>query len=82
MFCQYKNVLGVPKQGIHSYRLFGFAVVDVVMTIIASYFISIGAQARGIKLEFWKSLLGLFLLGIFAHYIFCVETTVSKLLTS
>jgi len=75
MFCQYKNILGIPGQGIHSYRLFDFAIVDVVMTIVGAYFIS-----KGIKRPFWKVLLALFLFGIFAHYTFCVETTVSKLL--
>ena len=75
MFCQYKNILGIPGQGIHSYRLFGFAIVDVVMTIVGAYFIS-----KGINHPFWKVLFALFLFGIFAHYIFCVETTVSKLL--
>ena len=38
--CKYKNALGEPKKGIHSYRLFGVAIVDVIMTILGAYLIS------------------------------------------
>jgi hypothetical protein len=38
--CKYKNSLGIPNEGVHSYRLFGVAIVDVIMTIIAAYIIS------------------------------------------
>jgi hypothetical protein len=38
--CKYKNILGEPGKGIHSYRLFGVAIADVIMTIIAAALIS------------------------------------------
>ena len=38
--CKYKNALGEPGKGIHSYRLFGVAIVDVIMTVLGSYLIS------------------------------------------
>ena len=38
--CKYKNVLGEPNKGIHSYRLFGLAIADIVMTIVAAFIIS------------------------------------------
>ena len=38
--CKYKNALGEPGKGIHSYRLFGIAIMDVIMTIIGAYIIS------------------------------------------
>ena len=38
--CQYKNMFGEPGKGVHSYRLFKLAIVDVVMTIIGAYLIS------------------------------------------
>ena len=38
--CKYKNALGIPGKGIHSYRLFGVAIADVIMTIIAAFIIS------------------------------------------
>jgi hypothetical protein len=30
-FCQYKDILGKPRQGIHSYRLFGLAIAPIVL---------------------------------------------------
>lgn len=38
--CKYKNALGVPGKGIHSYRVFGVAIADVIMTIIGAILIS------------------------------------------
>ena len=73
--CKYKNFLGEPGKGIHSYRLFGVAIADVIMTIIGAFVISYLT-----KWNFWYTLIGLFLLGIFLHRLFCVKTTVDKLL--
>jgi hypothetical protein len=68
-------MLGEPNKGIHSYRLFGVAIADVIMTIIAAAII---AYFR--KQSFISVLLFLFLLGIVLHRIFCVRTTIDKLL--
>ncbi len=73
--CKYKNILGEPNKGIHSYRLFGVAIADVIMTIISAYLIS-----YFFKQSFLKTLIILFLLGIVLHQVFCVRTTVDKLL--
>ena len=73
--CKYKHILGKPGQGIHSYRLFNLAIMDVIMTIIGSYIIS-----YFFKLPFLYVTIFLFSLGIFLHRIFCVRTTVDKLL--
>jgi hypothetical protein len=73
--CKYKNALGEPDKGIHSYRLFGVAVADVVMTILGAALISYFS-----KISFIKTLLVLFLLGIILHRIFCVRTTLDKAL--
>ena len=73
--CKYKNALGVPNKGIHSYRLFGIAIVDVVMTLIGAWLIS-----YFFKFSFLNTSLTLFVLGIILHRIFCVRTTVDKLL--
>ena len=75
--CKYKNILGIPGKGAHSYRIFNIAIVDVVMTIIAGYFISYLFRFS----FFWTTFI-LFLLGIFLHHIFCVKTTIDKLLFS
>jgi len=73
--CKYKDALGVPNQGIHSYRLFGVAIADVLMTIVGAFIISFV-----FRVKFITTLIVLFLLGIFLHRIFCVRTTVDKLL--
>lgn len=73
--CKYKNALGIPGKGIHSYRLFGVAVADVIMTILGAALISYFS-----KISFIKTLLVLFLLGIILHRIFCVRTTLDKLI--
>ena len=73
--CKYKNALGEPGKGIHSYRLFGVAIADVIMTIIGAWLIS-----YFFKLSFVKTLIVLFLLGIILHRLFCVRTTVDKML--
>ena len=75
--CQYKDLFGRPKEGAHAYRLFDVAVVDVVATIVVAFII-----ARVFGFVFWKSLVALFLLGIISHRVFCVETTVDKLIFS
>lgn len=73
--CKYKNILGVPGKGVHSYRIFNIAIVDVLLTLILAYIISYIFK----KSFFWVSVI-LFILGIFLHRLFCVRTTVDKLL--
>ena len=73
--CKYKNVLGKPNKGIHSYRLFGVSIADVIMTLIAALLIS-----YFFKYPFIYSSIFLFVLGIFLHRLFCVRTTIDKLL--
>jgi fatty acid desaturase len=71
--CKYKNYFGEPGKGVHSYRIFNIAIVDVVMTLIGALIIS---YLSGIK--FIWSALCLFLVGIFLHRVFCVKTTLDK----
>ena len=73
--CKYKNILGKPGKGIHSYRLFGVAIMDVIMTLIGAFIIS-----YFFKYSFFYTSLFLFILGIVLHKLFCVRTTVDKLL--
>jgi len=73
--CKYKDSLGKPNQGIHSYRFMGVAIVDVIFTILGAWLISYAWE-----LNIWYCLLGLFLLGIFMHRLFCVKTKVDTLL--
>jgi len=75
--CKYKNALGQPGKGIHSYRIFNIAIADVIMTLIAAIFISMI-----FKISYFRSASILFILGIILHHLFCVKTTVDKFLFS
>jgi hypothetical protein len=73
--CKYKNMFGEPGTGAHSYRFWNIAVVDVVLTILAGLILSwITGMSRV------HSIITMFVLGIIAHRLFCVRTTVDKLL--
>lgn len=73
--CKYKNIFGEPNTGVHSYRIFNIAIVDVVLTLLLSYVV-----ARIFNISFLFSCVLMFSLGIFAHRAFCVRTTVDKAL--
>jgi uncharacterized membrane protein len=72
--CKYKNSLGEVNKGIHSYKFMGLAIADVIMTIIGAKFIS-----YFFKLSFFYTLIFLFISGIILHRLFCVRTTIDKL---
>lgn len=76
-FCKYKDVLGIPKTGLHSYRVFNIAVMDVLFTFIFAKFIQVYIMK---ETDYLLILLFSFILGIILHKIFCVRTTVDKLL--
>jgi hypothetical protein len=73
--CPYKFILGKPTEGVRSYRIFNISTIDVICTIIGGYFIS-----KYLNIDIKEVLIVLFLLGIIVHRIFCVETTIDKLL--
>jgi len=73
--CKYKNILGVPNTGIHHYRFLGLAIADVIMTLIGAAIISYIT-----KISFAITSISLFILGIILHRLFCVRTTIDKLL--
>jgi len=75
MLCKYKDILGIPGKGLHQYRIFNIAIVDVLLTILAAFLIS-----YFLSFNFWITLIILFLLGILLHRLFCVKTTIDKIL--
>lgn len=75
--CKYKDIFGKPNEGIHSIRLLNIAIVDLGLTMLVALAIS---YFGGIT--YWKVLLLLLLLGILMHRLFCVRTTIDKLLFS
>lgn len=83
--CKYANALGEPGKGVHSIKIFNISVVDVLLTIILALVFALFFK-YAIKLEatflmiFIVTLVSLFILGIILHKIFCVRTTIDKLL--
>lgn len=71
---KYKNALGMPNKGIHSYRVFGLAIADVILTILGA-----GIISHFSKYNFFIVLILFFILGGFLHRIFSVRTTLDKL---
>jgi hypothetical protein len=76
MLCKYKNILGEVNKGPHSYRIFNIAIVDVLLSIVGAY----GIYRLFPKYNYWFILIFLFILGIILHRLFCVKTTIDKLL--
>jgi len=73
--CKYKNIFGIPGQGIHSYRIFNIAIFDVLGAILLAYILT-----KIINIPFWFSLLFVLMFGILIHQVFCVKTTLNSLL--
>jgi hypothetical protein len=69
IFAKYKDIFGKPNQGVHSVRLFDFAVIDIIMTFIGAYFIS-----KYYKKNVWLIFILLFICGQIFHALFCVQT--------
>jgi len=74
-FKEYKEIFGKENEGVHSYRLFDFAIIDVLFTIIGAFFLS-----YLFKINYFIILFILFILGILLHRLFCVNTTLNKLI--
>jgi hypothetical protein len=74
MFCKYKHIFGKDKEGFHSWRFANVAVLDVLGTLGLAFVLS-----KVFKVYYWCSLLGLFVLAIVLHRLFCVNTTINML---
>jgi hypothetical protein len=74
-FCQYKHAFGDPGEGAHRFRVLNIAVVDFTLTVLLAYAIS---YYGGFSLYY--VIPAVFLLGIILHRMFCVRTTVDKIL--
>jgi hypothetical protein len=75
--CKYKNIFGEPNKGIHAYRLFDVAIIDVVFTFLGAFII-----ARIFKISLFYTCAAVFLSGIVAHRLFCVRTKIDRVLFS
>jgi hypothetical protein len=75
MLCQYKDIFGKIGEGVHSYRFLNIAIVDLLATIVIAYGIH-----WTFKINFLIVFVALIFLGIISHRIFCVRTTIDKIL--
>jgi len=71
--CKYKDIFGKPNTGIHSYRLFDLALVDIAVTLLAVYAISLYFD-----FSFWYTLAVILIIMVISHRLFCVRTTTDK----
>lgn len=69
------DIFGRPGEGVHRYRLFGMAIVDIGVTLVGSTVVYYALRKR---ISWWKLTIGLFLLGIILHRALCVRTTVDR----
>ena len=76
--CHYKNLLGKPDTGIHSFRILNIAVFDVIITLLFAYILCLLFP----NIPKYIFFIGIFILGIIVHRIFCVKTTINNLLFS
>ena len=76
-WCEYKNIFGEPNKGIRQkLRLFDISIVDFVLMIVFGLIL-----AKIFKLKNWSGIGISFLTGLVAHNIFCVDTTISRLIS-
>lgn len=72
--CNFSDIFGKPRTGVHSFRIFDIAIIDFLMTIIGGIII-----AKYMKWNYIKTILLLFLIGHLSHLLFCVDTTFVKI---
>lgn len=74
-FRKFKDIFGKEGEGVHSIRIFNIAIVDVLLTILGGLLISCL-----IKINFWIIFIILIIIGIILHRLFCVNTTINKMI--
>lgn len=71
--CDKKNIFGEPNTGVHRYRVFGLAAVDLGLTFALAVLIG-----RGRVKDVMVSFAVLMIIGLAMHKLFCVETALVK----
>ena len=74
-FKKYSEIFGKPNTGFHSFRVFDIAILDLLGTICIS-----GLISYIFNFNFFLVLFIALLLGIILHRLFCVDTTINKLI--
>lgn len=71
-----KDIFGAPNTGVHSYRFFGLAAVDLFGTILIALILKYYFK----KYNFFLILGTLFIAGIVLHRLFGVRTKIGNIL--
>jgi hypothetical protein len=79
MSCRYRDALGVPGEGVHSYRLFNSALADVGLLLLFAWLVKFLASLYT-PVSYALAVLISFLIGVVLHRVFCVRTTVDRIL--
>lgn len=74
-FAKYSNIFGEPKTGFHSYRIADVAVGDLIGTAAIS-----GLVSYSLNYSFFLVFLISMILAIVFHRLFCVNTTINKII--
>jgi hypothetical protein len=74
LFCKYKHIFGKPNEGVHQYRLFNLAIVDVLCTIVLIVILTLWTHLPWIHITMYT-----LIAMILCHRLFCVRTTTDKL---
>jgi hypothetical protein len=71
--CKYRDIAGIPGQGVHSTRFIGVAAFDLFGTIIIAF-----AVARYMNWDPVTTIILALILGEIAHLAFCVDTPITR----
>ncbi len=81
VLCAYSDIFGKPNTGLHEFRLFNLALIDIIFTLIFAYvFYYILNSIYGYQINYFLVLIILFIISIVLHRLFCVKTTVDNFL--
>ena len=75
LFSKYKDIFGLPSQGVHAYKFLNTAIVDYILTIILAIVVSTVTSFPLVL-----STISMFVLGIIMHVLFDIETNTIKYL--
>ena len=74
-FKKFKNIFGLPNQGLHKYRFLNTPIIDYVFSIIGSFLLTYYT-----KIPADLTTIFVFSLGIISHILFGVNTNSIKYL--
>lgn len=82
---QYRDIFGRPNEGIHSYRLFNLAIIDIFFSLLTSFLYTYFYNNNNNNIldtifinNLLINIIILFIIAIFFHRLFNVNTTINK----